>query len=68
MSDFRVRCSWLWRIIGVLVLAASLGACSTVRLAYNNLPELAYWWLDDYLDFTGAQSLRVREELSGQLA
>ena len=68
MSDFRVRCSWLWRIIGVLVLAAFLGACSAVRLAYNNLPELAYWWLDDYLDFNGAQSLRVKEELTNQLA
>ena len=63
-----MRCSWLSRIIGVLVLAATLGACSAVRLAYNNLPELAYWWLDAYVDFNGAQSLRVREELSGQLA
>jgi len=68
MSDFRVRYAKLGRIIGVLLLAATLGACSAVQLAYNNLPELAYWWLDGYLDFNGAQSLRVKEELSGLLA
>jgi len=68
MSDFRVRCAKLGRIIGVLVLAATLGACSGVRLAYNNLPEFTYWWLNGYLDFNGTQSLRAKEELSGLLA
>lgn len=63
-----MRCAKLTRIIGVLVLAAALGACSAVRLAYNNLPEFSYWWLDGYLDFNGAQSLRVKEALSGLLA
>ena len=61
----------LWRrlqIIGVLLLAALLGACSAVRLAYNNLPTVSYWWLDGYVDFDGAQSLRVREELDALLA
>ena len=46
------------QIIGVLLLAALLGACSAVRLAYNNLPTVSYWWLDGYVDFDGAQSLR----------
>jgi hypothetical protein len=68
MSDSRVRCAKLGRIIGVLLLAATLGACSAVRLAYNNMPELAYWWLDGYLDFNGAQSLRVKENLTGLVA
>lgn len=63
-----MRCAKLGRIIGVLLLAATLGACSAVRLAYNNMPELAYWWLDGYLDLNGAQSLRVKEELAGLLA
>lgn len=56
------------QIIGVLLLAALLGACSAVRLAYNNLPTVSYWWLDGYVDFDGAQSLRVREELDALLA
>jgi hypothetical protein len=57
-------CAKLARIIGVLLVAAALGACSTVRLAYNNLPELGYWWLDGYLDFDGAQTPKVRDELA----
>jgi hypothetical protein len=56
------------QIIGVLILAALLGACSAVRLAYNNLPTVSYWWLDGYVDFDGAQSLRAREELDTLLA
>lgn len=63
-----MRCVNLARIIGVLLVAAALGACSTVRLAYNNLPELAYWWLDGYLDFDGAQTPRVRDDLAQLLS
>ena len=57
--------SWS-RIIGLLWLAALLGAlqgCSAIKLAYNNLPELGYWYLDGYADFNETQSLKVREEL-----
>ena len=59
-----MRCFKLARIIGVLALAAVLGACSAIRLAYNNLPELSYWWLDGYLDFDGSQTPKVRDELA----
>jgi hypothetical protein len=51
------------RIIGLLGLAAGLAACSTVKLAYNNIDEVAYWWLDSYVDFTDDQSGRVRAEI-----
>ena len=54
----------LARIIGALLVAAALGACSAVRLAYNNLPEVSYWWLDGYLDFDGSQTPKVRDELA----
>ncbi|MCU4119409.1 DUF6279 family lipoprotein [Variovorax sp. N23] len=47
-----------------LALGASLIGCSVVKLAYNNLPEVGYWWLDSYVDFNGAQSLRVKEQLA----
>ena len=64
-----MRCSAkLARIIGALVLGATLAACSAVKLGYNNLPDLAYWWLDGYVDFNDAQTPRVREDLASLLA
>jgi len=54
----------LARIIGALALAAGLAGCSTVKLGYNSLPEIAYWWLDGYVDFSEAQAPRVREDLA----
>lgn len=56
------------RIIGVLLLAAALGACSAIKLAYNNLPTVSYWWLDGYLDFDSGQTPKVRDELAQLLA
>ena len=63
-----MRCAKLARIIGALLVAAALSACSTVRLAYNNLPEVSYWWLDTYLDFDGSQTPKVRDELAQLLS
>jgi len=63
-----VRCARLARIIGALVtasfVAGCIAACSTIKLAYNNLPEVGYWWLDSYLDFDTAQTERVRDGLT----
>jgi hypothetical protein len=64
----RIRCAAVARIIGVLLLAAALGACSAIKLAYNNLPTVSYWWLDGYLDFDSEQSPKVRDELAQLLA
>ncbi len=47
----------------MLALAAVLAACSAIKLGYNNVDGLAYWWLDSYLDFTDEQEGRVREDL-----
>lgn len=63
-----MRCAELARIIGVLLLASALGACSAVKLAYNNLPEVSYWWLDGYFDFDSTQTPKVRDELAQLLA
>ncbi len=63
-----MRCAKLAKIIGVLLLGAALYGCSAIKLAYNNLPEFTYWWLDGYLDFNGAQSPRVKEQLAQLLA
>jgi len=35
-----------------------------VRLAYNQLPQVAYWWLDGYVDFTDAQTVQVRADIA----
>jgi hypothetical protein len=51
-------------IILGLALALALAGCSAVKLGYNALPTLAYWWLDGYLDFSGEQAPPVREALA----
>lgn len=56
--------SRLGRIIGLLCLAAALAACSAIKLGYNTLDDVAYWWLDNYVDFTDEQASRVREDLA----
>ncbi|HOZ64356.1 MAG TPA: DUF6279 family lipoprotein [Burkholderiaceae bacterium] len=50
-------------IIGLMTSVVMLGACSAVKIGYNNVPDLAYWWLDGYADFNETQSSRVRDEL-----
>jgi 5'-deoxynucleotidase YfbR-like HD superfamily hydrolase len=55
--------SCLRRIIGVLAVAAMLAGCSTIKLGYNNIDEIALWWLDGYIDFNDDQEARVREDL-----
>lgn len=54
----------LRRIIGPLALAAVLAGCSAVKLGYNNFAEVAYWWLDSYIEFSDGQSPRVRQDLA----
>ncbi|MFZ4649488.1 MAG: DUF6279 family lipoprotein [Rubrivivax sp.] len=49
-------------IIGAVLLA--LGACSAVRLGYEQGPLLARWWLDRYLDFDAEQQPLVRQGLT----
>lgn len=52
-------------IIGSLVLLLSvlLGGCSALRVAYNTGPQLAWWWLDGYLDFSREQAPQVRASI-----
>ena len=59
----RNRRTRLARIIAVLALTGVLVACSAVRAVYSQAPELAYWYLDGYVDFNGAQSLQVKAGL-----
>jgi hypothetical protein len=55
------RGSWL---VGLIALVLTLlSGCSAVRLAYNQAPDLSYWWLDSYFDFSDEQTPRVRSGL-----
>ncbi len=45
-------------IIGVLVLV--LSGCSALRLVYGNGQQLAWWWLDGYIDFASDQAPRAK--------
>lgn len=60
-ASFSVRkalCAVTVAACGVL-----LQGCSTVKLAYNQVPHLAYWQLNNYVGLTEAQTGRVRDEL-----
>lgn len=52
-------CRALW----LLCCALLMTGCSAVRLGYNHAPDLAYWWLDGYVDFKGDQSERAHEAI-----
>ncbi len=45
-------------------MMAVLSGCSAVRLSYDQGPLLAYWWLDNYVDFSAEQSPRVKRALA----
>jgi hypothetical protein len=53
-----------WLLVLCLAL---LSGCSLLRLTYPQVPTIAYWWLDAYVDFTAAQTPRVQEQLADWL-
>jgi hypothetical protein len=53
----------LFRIISLALLIFGLQGCGALRLAYNQAPVAAYWYLDDYLDFNDAQRPLVKAAL-----
>ncbi len=62
-----LRFSRLNHIIGLVLFglaALGLPGCSAVKLGYSNAPEISHWWLDSYLDFSSAQSTKVRADLA----
>ena len=52
------------RIISLAMLVLGLQACSSVRLAYNQAPLAAYWYLDSYVDFSAEQKPVVKSALN----
>ena len=44
-------------------MALLLQACSAAKVVYNQSPDLAYWYLDGYVDFTREQRPLVKDAL-----
>jgi hypothetical protein len=56
-----------FRMVGIIVALAAtlaLAGCSAVKLGYATLPQVAFWWLDGYADFSDEQRVQVRAELA----
>jgi hypothetical protein len=51
------------RLLFLVVLMASLTACSTIRFTYNHGDTLLYWWLNAYLDLDSDQSDWVKKDI-----
>ena len=45
------------------MLLGLLSGCSSVRLAYGNGAQLAWWWVDGHVDFSREQAPRVKQGL-----
>lgn len=51
------------RYFFVVLVLALLGACSSLKLAYNNGDTLLFWWLDAYVDLTSDQKPEVKSDI-----
>ncbi|MEZ5663404.1 MAG: DUF6279 family lipoprotein [Burkholderiaceae bacterium] len=52
----------------LLLLALALAGCSATRLAYNQAPTLAYWWIDGHVDLNNGQSDALRKDIDAFFA
>lgn len=52
------------RALPAILCLLLLAGCSLLRLTYPQLPTIAYWIFDGYLDFDSTQSERARAELA----
>ena len=47
----------------MVLLLPALSGCSALRLGYANGPQLAWWWIDGYFDFSREQAPQVKQAL-----
>jgi DNA repair exonuclease SbcCD ATPase subunit len=64
MSKFISHFRRAAQLTALIIGASLLTACSAIKLAYNQAPDLSYWWLDGYFDFNEQQTPKVRDELA----
>jgi hypothetical protein len=46
-----------------LLALLMLQGCSAIKLGYQQLPTLSYWWLDSTVSFSNAQTLGAKQSL-----
>jgi Family of unknown function (DUF6279) len=68
VSRVRIIARGSWLAILMMSLALLLSSCSALRLAYNQAPSLAYWWIDGYADLNEAQTSQLRSDIDGFFA
>jgi hypothetical protein len=59
----RLKVLRAWCAVALLGVLGLLAGCSTVRVAYDTGPTLAWWWIDGYADFSGDQARRVKDDI-----
>jgi hypothetical protein len=47
----------------IMLLAPWMAGCSAIRLGYANGPQLAWWWLDGYVDFSRDQTPAAKQAI-----
>lgn len=52
------------RMLAMICLLCLVAGCSAVKLSYNNAPDLMYWWLDGYVNFSAKQKPLVKQQLT----
>ncbi len=52
------------KVCALVIMAATLSACTATRLAYNQAHNATYWWLDSHVDFNNGQSTPVRGDIN----
>lgn len=49
--------------IALITLLLLVSGCSMLRLGYDNGPQLVWWWLDGYVDFSREQAPHAKQAI-----
>lgn len=52
------------RRLALILTLLALQGCSAIKLGYQQLPTLSFWWLDSAMSFNDAQTERTKEALT----
>src|SRR5260221_1387158 len=53
-----------WIIAALCGALLLVSGCSALRIGYSTAPDLGYWWLDRYVDFSGGQTPHGRAAIA----
>lgn len=63
MTTFSAMRRAFWKALIIGAALALLGGCSAIRFTYGNGSQLAWWWLDGYVDFSAEAEPRAKEAI-----